>query len=239
MDWLYGKGKIVVNLLLAALMIALYLATSAPAAQSAMSDLYNSPVYRGHKKGVVAIECAVSWNAAALSDLLALLRERNLQITFLVSGEWAEQNPALLQEMAKGGHEIGTLGQDPARDGDEKTVEQDLAQSVKAIGTLSGVYPELYYSGARRLGASAEAARRLGLTHVLCTVDLLSGRGNAQDILLRALDKPFDGSILLIQPTAEAVKAMPACIDGLAKKGFRVVTVSATLGDNIQKEVKV
>lgn len=230
MDWLYGKGKIFVNLLLVALITALYIATAAPGTREAMSSLYNSPVYRGQKKGVVAIECAVSWNAAALPGLLDLLKERNVAITFFVSGEWAQQNPDLLRRMANEGHEIGTMGQDPNLDGDEQAVEKDLAQSVKTIGALSGVYPALYYSGTRKLGPSAQAAQKLGLTHVLCTVDLLSGRGNAQDILLRALDNPFDGSILLIQPTAEAVRAVPACIDGLQKKGFRVAAVSAAFG---------
>jgi peptidoglycan/xylan/chitin deacetylase (PgdA/CDA1 family) len=95
------------------------------------------------------------------------------------------------------------------------------------------------HSGVRRVTTSTNAANKLGLTHVLCTVDLLSGRGDFEDILSRALDRPFDGSILLIQPTAEAVKAMSACIDGLRQQGFRIATVSETLGEHSQKEVRV
>ncbi len=239
MRWLYGKGRTIVNILLTALMIALYIATTTPVAQSAMSELYNSPVYRGYQEGVVGMECAVSWNAKALPEFLKVLKEKGIRITFFVSGEWAQENKELLVQMAQDGHEIGTMGQLPMRDGDPDEITADIARSVDVIKTVSGVEPKLYYSGTRRLSSSTRAANKLGLTHVLCTVDLLSGRGKAQDILLRALDAPFDGSILLIQPTAEAVKALPACISGLEQRGFRIVPVTETLGEHIQKEVRV
>ncbi len=239
MRWLYKKGRTIVNILLTALMVALYIATTTPVAQSAMSELYNSPVYRGHGKGVIALECAVSWNAKALPELLSLLKERGVKITFFVSGDWAQNNKELLVQIAQDGHEIGTMGQLPMRDGSPEEVVADIARSVEAIQAVSGVEPKLYYSGMRRLNSSTRAANRLGLTHVLCTVDLLSGRGKAEDILLRALDAPFDGSILLIQPTAEAVKALPACISGLEQRGFRIVPVTETLGEHTQKEVRV
>ena len=239
MRWLYKKGRTIVNILLAALMVALYIATTTPVAQSAMSELYNSPVYRGYGKGVIALECAVSWNAAAMPELLSILKERGIKITFFVSGEWAQSNKELLVQIVQDGHEIGTMGQLPMRDGNPEEVLADVARSVEAIQTVSGVEPKLYYSGMRRLSSSTRAANRLGLTHVLCTVDLLSGRGKAEDILLRALDAPFDGSILLIQPTAEAVKALPACISGLEQRGFRIVPVTETLGEHTQKEVRV
>ncbi|HWR22863.1 MAG TPA: polysaccharide deacetylase family protein [Feifaniaceae bacterium] len=239
MRWLYKKGRTAVNILLAALMIALYIATTTPVAQSAMSELYNSPVYRGYGEGVVGLECAVSWNAAAMPELLKVLKERGVKITFFVSGEWAENNKELLVQIAQDGHEIGTMGQLPARDGSPDEVVADVGRSVEVIRAASGVEPKLYYSGTRHLKNSTRAANRLGLTHVLCTVDLLSGRGKAEDILLRALDAPFDGSILLIQPTAEAVKALPACISGLEQRGFRIVPVTETLGEHIQKEVRV
>lgn len=239
MDMLRGRGRALVNTMLAVLMATLYFTTTTPVAQSVMGDLYNSPVYRGHEGGVVAVECAVSWNAAALPELLDTLKDKDARITFLVSGEWAKENPDLLVRMVQDGHEIGTMGQDPMQDGSTDAVAEDIDRSVQTIHALSGVWPTLYYSGVRRVTTSTNAANKLGLTHVLCTVDLLSGRGDFEDILSRALDRPFDGSILLIQPTAEAVKAMSACIDGLRQQGFRIATVSETLGEHSQKEVRV
>jgi len=232
-----GIGKVFVNAVLVALISVLYMATSTPIAQSAVGELYNSPVYRGHEEGVVGFECAVSWNAAALAELLEILRDNNLRITFIVSGEWAEENSEQLLEMVQAGHEIGTMGQEPMRDGNAGFLLADISRSLKSIYEASGVYAKLYYSGDRALKGSTQAAAKLGLKHILCTADLLSGRGNASDIINRALDKPFDGTILLIQPTAEAIKAMPKCIEGLGKLGFRLVTVSEALGEYKQRIV--
>ncbi len=232
-----GKGRAFVNVLLVTLMLVLYLATSTPIAQSAIGELYNSPVYRGQEKGVVGFECAVSWNASALPELLSILEENKLRITFMVSGEWAEENSKLLREMVRSGHEIGTMGQEPMRDGGADFLFADISHSLKSIYEASGVFAELYYSGARTIKNSTQAALKLGLTHVLCTTDLLSGRGLASDISSRALDKPFDGTILLIQPTAEAIKAMPECIEDFDKLGLRIVTVSEALGEYKQRKV--
>ncbi|MDL2258296.1 polysaccharide deacetylase family protein [Eubacteriales bacterium OttesenSCG-928-K08] len=224
------KGRALTNALLATLIVVLYIAISTPTAQSAMSELYNSPVYRGHAEDTLALECAVSWNADALPDMLDLLKDQNVKITFMVSGDWAKENSGLLNKMVQNGHEIGTMGMTPFFDGDRDALVKDIEKSIEVIHAACGVRPELYYSGTRKVSSSTKAAGRVGLVHVMCTVDLLSGRGDAQDILSRALDRPFDGSILLIQPTMEAFKALPACLDGLRQQGYKIGTVSQALG---------
>lgn len=224
------KERASINVLLSILIVLLYFATSTPTAQLAMSSLYSNPIYRGHEKHTVALECAVSWNAAALPDMLKVLKERNVKITFFVSGEWAKENEELLKQMASDGHEIGTMGYSPMLDGSTEQVVADLHESVSIIESATFVKPQLYYSGTRDCNTSSRAADQTGLEHVLCTVDLLSGRGDAADILSRALDRPFDGSILLMQPTANAVQALPALIEGLTQQGYRITTVSGALG---------
>lgn len=233
------KGRTLINAALAGMMVVFYIMVSNPAVKTAMGGLYNSPIYSGYARDTVGIECAVSWNAAALPEMLDLLEERDIRITFFVSGEWAQQNKALLLRMVRDGHEIGTMGHVPAQDGDSKALRMDLEKALQITQQICGVQPTLYYSGARGMSNSTKAARSLGLLHVSCTADLLSGRGDAEDILMRALDKPFDGSILLIQPTAEAAKALPAVLDGLAQSGFLAGTVSEALGEYNKKEVRV
>lgn len=239
MRWLRGKARALINALLLGVIVALYVAVSTPAATFAISRLYDSPIYRGHAKGVVALECAVSWNAAAIPEILDTLLEQDVRITFFVSGEWAQENSELLLRMVREGHEIGTMGMAPALDGGTKSVAQDIEQAALAISRACGVQPRMYHSGTRLANASGKAARRLGMRHVLCTVDLLSGRGDAQDILLRALDTLFDGSILLMQPTAEAAKALPAVLEGLKQAGYKAGTVSDALGETGEKEIRV
>lgn len=229
MNWLRRRGRAFVNAALIVMMLILYFTISTPDAKSAISELYQSPVYRGHKKDAVAIECAVSWNAAALTDMLDILRDKGVSITFLLSGEWAKNNAQLLNAIVSDGHELGTMGYDPFEDGDTGFVMEDVQKARDTIHKLSGVKPVLYYSGMRDSTNSSRAAGRLGITHILCTVDALSSRGSAEDILGRALDKPFDGSIILLEPTVEAVKALPACIDGLMQLGYSIIPVGEIL----------
>ncbi|MDD3920760.1 MAG: hypothetical protein PHO41_06300, partial [Eubacteriales bacterium] len=108
---------------------------------------------------------------------------------------------------------------------------------LSAIEQAAGVRPKLYHSGLRDKRASADAARELGLTHVLCTVDVLSGRGDAADIVFRALENPFDGSIILMQPTPAAVEALPVWADELLRQGMQITTVSRVLGERYEKDV--
>ncbi|MEL7607922.1 MAG: polysaccharide deacetylase family protein [Bacillota bacterium] len=218
-------GRQMVNILLACLIILLYVATSHPNVQSVMGTLYAGPIYRGQGEGKAALYVAVDWNAAALESILDELQASGTHITFCVGGTWAKDNPELLRRIAADGHEIGTMGMDPGNDGDLPFVMEDLDASVSAIKNGCGVTASFYYSGTRSIPNSTRAAQALGLVHILCTVDLLSARGDETEILARALDQPFDGTILLMQPTAAAARALPQIIAALKQKGLEVVPV--------------
>jgi peptidoglycan/xylan/chitin deacetylase (PgdA/CDA1 family) len=219
-----------VNVCLAVLIFVFYCATSMPLSQTAMSSVYGGPILRGSQKGTVALECAVDWNAAQLPKMLDILKGSGEKITFFVSGAWAKKNSELLCEMVRQGHEIGTMGSNPAFDGTLDEVNADIRESVEAIEAACGVKPTLYYSGGRNERVSGQAAKRLGLRHVLCSVDVLSARGTAEDVLLRASEAPFDGSIMLMQPTAALVEALPAILASLKKQGWTMTGVSRMLG---------
>ena len=218
-------GQAVTNLLLILLIALLYIGTAEPQAISV-----SAPVYRGSAKDAVALQFAVSWNAAALPPILDTLKAQGTCVTFAVSGSWAEENPALARRMAEEGHELATMGYAPEQDGKLSWVQEDLAASVAAIEAAAGVRPVLYYSGKRGISVSARAAKKLGLTQVLCTVDLLCARGEAEDIIARVSDAPIPGSIMLLQPTGAAAEALERVLLALQEKGMRPTTTSQVLG---------
>ncbi len=228
------KGKrrdgALVNLLLVLLIVALYFATSEPDAAAVMAELSRAPKYRGHAEGAVALQFPVSWNAAALVGILDALAQYDTKATFSVSGVWAEENPALLLRMAAAGHEIATMGDEPEKDGKLSLVQADIAASLDKIEAACGVRPALYYPGGRNVTVSARAAKKLGLTCALCTLDLRCAAGSAQEIKQRGLNDPIEGSIILMQPTAAAAEALPGLLEGLKEKGFTAVRVRDVLG---------
>jgi len=121
-------------------------------------------------------------------------------------------------------------GMQPRLDGDAAWVAGDVSLALAAVKELTGSTPVIYYSGSRDVAASGTASRELELTQVLCTVDLLCARGGALQILNRALDGAYDGSIMLMQPTGAAAAALPAILEQLAELQKEVVPTGRLLG---------
>lgn len=74
----------------------------------------------------------VSWNAAAMEDILATLKDKNTRVTFVISGKWARENADMLKRIADEGHEIGTMGDDPSFDGNLSETKADIQKALKA-----------------------------------------------------------------------------------------------------------
>ena len=218
-------GHVISNLFLILLIAGLYLGTTQPQAISA-----SAPVYRGQASDAVALQFAVSWNAAALPEILDTLKAQDTQVTFALSGEWAAANPQLARRMAQEGHELATMGQSPDADGKLSFIIEDLETSLETIQAAAGVRPVLYYSGSRSAIVSGRAAKKLGLTQVLCTVDLLCARGEAADIITRVEESAvIPGGILLLQPTEAAAEALTGVLTALREKGLEPVPIGQVL----------
>lgn len=225
-----NKGKDAVTLLLLCLICILYISTASPAVKTVMSVSGSGPVYRGYGKGEAALLMCVDWDASALDGILDTLKNRGIKLTVAVSGEWAADNRTKIKRIVNDGHELAVTGMTRG-DGDAKWLAEDIKTALGKIYETAGVSPKLYYSGTRSIYASSDAARSLGLTHILYSTDLLCARGNAEEILKRALDNPFEGSIMLIQPTKECDAALSGIIDGLAERGISISTVGKIISN--------
>jgi len=58
----------------------------------------------------IAFTCNVDWGNEVLPDILDILHQEKVKITFFVTGRWAEQFPELMQQIVEAGHEIGSHG---------------------------------------------------------------------------------------------------------------------------------
>lgn len=220
-----------IDLFLLLMVSALYVGTGGNDAPRVLSNAVMAPVYRGSGEGV-ALLCAVEWEAAALPAILDTLAARETRVTFAVSGRYARAHPDMLRRMAEAGHEIAAMGDDPAMDGALGAVTADVRASAASIAALTLEQPALYYSGGRNVNVSARAAKKLGLTQIVCTADLLCAKGAGADIVKRASEAAIQGSILLVQPTASFLESLPALLDELQTKGLRV----AAVGDVLKRE---
>ena len=189
----------------------------------------SAPQYRGSGERA-ALQFAVSWNAAAIPDILDILKDKSVKATFAVSGEWAENNPALLMRMAAEGHEIASMGYYPDMDGRIGWTVKDVRRANEAVKKICGAEPAIYYEGSRNTVTSTLAAKKLKLTAVSSTIDLLTAKGTAADILSRLPEKPIEGSIILLRPTAACKEALGGIINAIEEKGIGLTCTGDVLG---------
>lgn len=222
------SAALYVNIVLAVIIAGLYLTLVSPYAMDAVAAS-GLPIYKGSSKDRVALQCTVTWDAAAIPSILDLLNERGVSITFAVSGEWAERNGEMLSRMAAEGHEIATLGYSPTLTGSLSLVKSDLKRSIDVIKSVIGSAPQLFCCTGRNSSICARAAAKLEVTPVMCTLDLVCANGTANDILTRAVGNTNGGDILLVSPTAAFAQALPDILDYLASEGLTAASVSSTI----------
>ncbi len=217
-----GRGTWAVNGCLV-LMIALMYLLMNTRILSAAAGTY--PYGRGEERTTAALEFTVSWNAAAMGDILDILKEKETHATFMVSGEWVRQNEALARRIVFDGHEIGTLGDTLDTSLTEEELVLNIARGIECIKRYTGARARLYHP----LNVDADAAKRvsraLSVTCVRETVDLRCGSGGERDIITRGLNEPVLGGIILLQPTRECANALGTLIDALNAMGITAARV--------------
>lgn len=165
------------------------------------------------------------------------LQSRNLRATFFLIGDRMERWPGQAERLAAAGMELGNhsfshkrmIGQSEAH------YDREIART-EALLRAAGAPPSHLFRPpfGKRLIGLPRSVERAGLRLVMWDVaDDVAHRPTAQayadDIVARA--RP--GSIILIHPmyrtNAVERRALPLVLDGLAARGFRIVTVGELL----------
>ena len=89
----------------------------------------------------IAFTCNVDWGEDVLPDMLDIFAEKDIKITFFVSGKWAKNNPWLLRKIYVLGHEIQNhgYGHRMCSQISEKEVREEIEKTEVVIKQLTGV----------------------------------------------------------------------------------------------------
>ena len=168
--------------------------------------------------------------------LLDTLKERNIKATFFMVGRNAAAFPQIVKRMVEEGHEVANhtwahpLLTGYSGDG----VASQLKRAHDAIEKAGGVAPILYrppYGGVR-LGQRRSIQEQFGYPTILWDLDPLDWQSprSVQKVHDRVLAGTKPGSIVLLHDIHETtVNAMPATLDVLIERGFKMVTVTQLL----------
>lgn len=178
--------------------------------------------------GKVSFSCNVDWGEEIIPDMLKILRDNNIKITFFVSGKWAENNPDLLRDMYMEGHEIQSHGYSHklCSQVSVETTKEEILKTEAAILKILGIKTSLFAPPSGDFDdTTVELCRDLGYRIVLWSADTIDWRqGSTASIIKdRILKKNLNGGIVLMHPKEETVKALPDMISEIKKRDLEIV----------------
>lgn len=166
-------------------------------------------------------------------QLLDGLKERNVCVTFFVTGEHAKLHPDIIKRMSEEGHLIGnhTYSHMQLRSGAVDAFKEELIKTNEVISEITGeevIFVRPPY-GTWKKSLEAE----LNMFPVLWTIDPLDWCSSDADCIARKiLAKAKENAIILMHDSyAPTVTATFRVIDELQKQGYEFVTVDEILFD--------
>ncbi len=193
------------------------------------------PIYQGQQgKKQIALTCNVVWGEEFVPDMLKILKEKNVKITFFMGGDWVEKFPDLTKDIAEQGHQLGNHGYShphPTYISYQQNIDE-IKKTEDAVYKATGKRTTLFAPPYGEFNDKVlEAAGSIGYKTILWSIDTVDWqRPDPQVIVDRVMRKNHNGAIVLMHPTAPTVKALPQMIDSLTKEGYKFVTVSEMIG---------
>ncbi|NGP44083.1 polysaccharide deacetylase family protein [Bacillaceae bacterium SIJ1] len=204
--------------------------------QVTLSDLPPAPVYKGHPdKPMVAFIVNVAWGNEYIPDILQILREEGLRVSFFLEGRWTKENMELARMIAQDGHSIGNhsyshpqmerLSLEAARQEISKTnevIEAVLGNKPQWFGPPSGGYNDL----------TIQAAAEENMRTVLWSVDTIDWKNpNPDEMAARVSEQIHPGAIVLMHPTEAVTKGLRPMIKQIQAKDLRISNISDVLSE--------
>jgi peptidoglycan-N-acetylglucosamine deacetylase len=170
-------------------------------------------------------------------QLLNILKANNVHATFFVVGKQAMVYPALLREIAAGGHEIEvhTLTHRNLTHLKVDEIRKELFDTSELIRGIAGRRAGFFRPPGGQYNVKVvKAAESLNLSMVLWTVFPKDHEENDKDIIVkRVMSQATDGGVILFHDGREPTyEALPIIVKQLRDKGYGFVTISELTAEN-------
>lgn len=167
--------------------------------------------------------------------LLKIFEENNIKVTFFVVGKMVVKYPFLLEEIDKGGHEIGnhTYNHPFLTSISRESIVRELELGRNAIKKVTGKNVDLFRPPSGRYNDSvleiAKARRFKTILWAVRSDDYGCKDGNI--IKNTVLNSVKDGNIILMHDGVDAtLEALPSIIKTLKEREFQFKRVSEIIG---------
>ncbi|MGO9313943.1 MAG: polysaccharide deacetylase family protein [Syntrophobacteraceae bacterium] len=204
------------------------------------SPIFGPVFWKGEKgRNIVALTFDDGPNEPFTSQILDILKERQVRATFFVTGVNCRRFPGVLKRLQEDGHEIAnhTLTHEVLPLKPPFRIEEEIRKTSDIIEMNTGKRPTLFRAphGWRNPWTNA-IARKCGCIPVAWTLGVWdTDRPGAEVIARRTLRGVSDGCVILLHDgrgveegadSSQLVEALPLIIDELHRRGFRPLTLS-------------
>lgn len=212
-------------------------------AMTPSSQLYGRLVSHGlRSQPLVALTFDDGPNGGWTLAVARLLEDRGVRGTFFLVGENVAADPSTARELVAGGHLVGNHSyHHRKRDALLDPSYAEMGQAEAAIRRATGVCPALFRppNGFHTPWQLRAVARR-GLLAVTWDVQPSDWKGpSPEELARRVVEGARSGSIVLLHDgldtrqgvdRSQLLAALPAIIDGLQARGFRLARLDELLG---------
>lgn len=201
---------------------------------SGIASRMNEPIYQGNTgKKLVAITVNVDWGEEYIPSMLEQFAKYEAEVTFFVTGVWAEKNPDMLKKMDEAGHSIQNHGYKHVHFNSLSQADA-ISQIKKAeeviyntIGKRSEFFASPYGEQNRQL---MMAVSSINYDLIMWSVDTIDWQRPSPDtIVKRVLNKIHNDAIILMHPTEPTVEALPEMLKSITEQGYKMVTIDKIL----------
>ncbi|EPF4497466.1 polysaccharide deacetylase family protein, partial [Enterococcus faecium] len=170
--------------------------------------------------------------ATTTPQLLRILKEKNVHVTFFVLGENTAQHPEIVKQTAEAGHEIGnhTYDHQNLATLSAQSMTEEVTKADTEIKKVTGKTPAFVrppYGSVTNVGATI-----IQRPIIEWSVDSEDWKTRNPDLILQKIQATvYDGAIILFHDIyPETIRSVPQVIDYLKEQSYRITTVGDLLG---------
>lgn len=189
--------------------------------------IYN--VQTNEKKVAFTINCA--WTNDDIDQILEVLENNNVKLTFFIVGDWIDRYPESVKKIYEKGHEIGCHSDTHphvSRLSKEKNLEE-IQKCVEKIEKITGNRIDLYRAPYGEYNNTViNTAEENGYYTIQWNIDTLDYNGKTgTEMWSRIKDKLDNGSIILSHNgTKHTAESLDMLIKNIKNEGYEITKVS-------------
>lgn len=186
------------------------------------------------RKPCVALMINVAWGDEELPEMLEVLQKEKSGATFFLVGRWAEQNEALVEQIAAGGQELGNHGYSDSEtfpELDAWGAAHSIRKTNEIIYDVTGSYPRYFTPHKGEYDQlTLEIVSRQGMRTVLWSLDTVDWqKPGVKAMEEKIMNNLAPAQIILMHPTADTVQLLKVILPRIREQGLAVVSVGELL----------